>query len=49
MSSPRHRSVICEHRSERVELTIQSTHLGTFLFGWHWDIGDVYIHSSDAR
>jgi hypothetical protein len=44
-SPPRHRSAVCEHGSEGVELPIQRSHLGAFLFGWHWDIGDVYIHS----
>ena len=45
MSSPRHRSALFEHGSEGVQLGVQCTHLGAFLFGWHWDIGDVYIHS----
>ena len=35
-----------KHCRERVKLRFQSAHLLTFLFGWHWDIGDVYIHSS---
>jgi len=43
-SPPRHRSAF-KHRCKGVQLGIQRTHLGTFLFGWHRDIGDVYIHS----
>jgi len=37
-----------KHRSEGIQLFVQRSHLGAFLFGWHWDIGDVYVHSSDA-
>jgi len=28
-----------------IQLGVQSTHLGTFLFGGHRDIGDAHIHS----
>ena len=35
-----------KHRCEGIPLGVQSSHLSAFLFGWHWDIGDVYIHSS---
>ena len=45
-SLPRRRSALFEHGGKRIELSVQRTHLGTFLFGWHWNIGDVYIHSS---
>ena len=45
-SPPRHWSALFEHGSKRIELGVQRTHLLTFLFGWHWDIGDVHIHSS---
>src|SRR5262245_56375098 len=36
---------VLEHGCECIQLSVQSPHLGAFLFGWHWDIGDVYIHS----
>lgn len=45
MSSPRRRSAF-KHGCKGVELGVQRPHLGTFLFGWHWNIGDVHIHSS---
>src|SRR5215831_17015897 len=32
-------------RCNRVQLRIQCTHLGTFLSGGHWDIGDAYTHT----
>jgi hypothetical protein len=44
-SLPRHRSAF-KHRSEGIQLGVQNSHLGAFLFRWHWDIGDIYIHSS---
>ena len=33
-------------RRDDVQLAIYRVHLGTFLSGGHWDIGDVYIHTS---
>jgi hypothetical protein len=43
---PAGRGSAFQHCCERIELSIQRSHLGTFLFGWHLDIGDIYIHSS---
>jgi hypothetical protein len=37
-----------KHRCKGVQLPIQSSHLSAFLFGWHWDIGDIYIHSKPS-
>jgi hypothetical protein len=31
---------------QSVQLGVQCTHLGAFLSGGHWNIGDVYIHTS---
>jgi len=44
-SPPPGRGSAFKHCCKGVELSIQRSHLGAFLFGWHWDIGDVYIDS----